>query len=254
MVGIGPGYQENVGVTLELDRARYSAMRWNTPLSEWHADLLLEQLELTLATSVLDLGCGWGELLIRAVRVASENCVGVGVDSDDVQLSRARDLSGEREKPRQITFVHGDAQAWDQPAERVLCIGASHAWGGTLSALCALRSVVAPGGRLLFADGCWASEPAPEAVAIFGDGMLRLRDVVEHALDVGWRVLSVTTADQREWDEFESSWRRGREEWLLDNRDAPGADSLRRELDERLLEYITSYRGVLGFCYLVLTR
>jgi len=34
-------------------------MRWNTPLSEEHASVLIERLEGESADSVLDLGCGW---------------------------------------------------------------------------------------------------------------------------------------------------------------------------------------------------
>ena len=38
------------------------------------------------------------------------------------------------------------------------------------------------------------------------------------------------------------------------NPDDPRAGELRDQLDARLLEYVNGYRGVLGFCYLVLTR
>lgn len=79
-------------------------------------------------------------------------------------------------------------------------------------------------------------------------------EVVERAFAAGWRVLSLSTADQREWDEFESGWRRGREQWLLANPDADDARQVREQLDERLLEYVRDYRGVLGFCYLILTH
>jgi hypothetical protein len=135
----------------------------------------------------------------------------------------------------------------------VLCVGASHAWGGTAPTLAALRAQVTPGGRLLYGDGCWETGPTPAAAEIFGDEVLRLSEVVEHARSAGWRAISVTTADQREWDEFESTWRRGPEEWLLANPDAPDAGERRAELDQRLTEYLDVYRGVLGFCYLVLT-
>ena len=50
--------------------SRYARMRWNTPLSAEHADLLLGQLDLRPVRArlrIADLGCGWGELLLRAV-------------------------------------------------------------------------------------------------------------------------------------------------------------------------------------------
>jgi hypothetical protein len=110
-----------------------------------------------------------------------------------------------------------------------------------------------PGGRLLFGDGYWQTEPSPQAQAIFGS-LSSLAAVVGYASALGWRVLHVSSADQREWDEFESEWRRGREEWLLDNPSGEQAETLREQLDERLQEYLSIYRGVLGFCYLVLAR
>ena len=63
-----------------LAEAQHGAMRWNTPLSEAHAELLLSRLELPMSGSILDLGCGWGELLIRAVAATGDAAVtGIGV-------------------------------------------------------------------------------------------------------------------------------------------------------------------------------
>jgi SAM-dependent methyltransferase len=227
-------------------------MRWNTPLSEAHAGRLIELLEPRSAESVLDLGCGWGELLIRAVEAAGEGCAGVGVDTDAELLERGRRAAEARGVAERVEFVCGRAQDWGQPADRVICIGASHAFGGTASALAGLRAFVAPSGRLLFGDGCWEVEPTPGATAIFGDDVLELDRVLAHARNAAWRVLNMTTADQREWDEFESSLRRGCEQWLFANPDAPEAASVRDHADRRLTEYVEAYRGVLGLCYLVL--
>lgn len=51
----------------DLDNARYARMHWNTPLSEEHAVLLLSRLDIRPGASLVDLGCGWGELSLRAV-------------------------------------------------------------------------------------------------------------------------------------------------------------------------------------------
>lgn len=238
----------------ELEAARYSAMLWNTPLSEAHGDALIERLDASAAGSVLDLGCGWAELLIRVLQSADGECTGTGVDTDSTLLERAATSIARRGLKKRISLEQRPAAEWVKPADRVICIGASHAWGGTTSALQALSSVVTPGGRLLFGDGYWEREPTPEALAIFGQGVLPLAELIEHALDAGWRLLSLSTADQREWDDFESSWRRGREQWLLANPDHPDAREIREQLNTRLREYVNQYRRVLGFCYLVLTH
>jgi SAM-dependent methyltransferase len=237
----------------ELDQARYRRMRWNTPLSEEHSDTLLDALTIDSASSVLDLGCGWGELLIRAVARGSDGpLAGTGVDTDPALLSRGRALAAQRGLQDVITFTQAAAETWRDPADRVLCIGASHAWGGCERALTALRDLVRPGGRLLFGDGCWERAPNSAALGLFGADVVAVDELVSLALAAGWRILHLSTADQREWDEFESTWRAGREEWLLAHPQDERADSVRRGLDARVAEYVEIYRGVLGFAYLVL--
>lgn len=233
----------------ELAAARYANMRWNAPLSTEHADLLLSRLSVQAGSTVLDLGCGWGELLLRAL--AGSGATGVGVDSDETLLARGRARA--RELRVGARFVNEDAAAWRNPAERVLCIGSSHALGGTRPALAALAELVLPGGLLLYGDGCWDRQPTPELAAQFDD-VEDLQTVVGHAVAAGWRVLHLSTADQREWDDFESTWRAGRQQWLVDHPDDPRAAEVRAQLDAQLDDYLSGYRGVLGFCYLVLAR
>jgi cyclopropane fatty-acyl-phospholipid synthase-like methyltransferase len=229
-------------------------MRWNTPLSESHAARLLDLLDLRSPGSILDLGCGWGELLLRAVQRSPEHTVGVGVDSDDAALERGRGLARARGFDRRVEFVHSDAADYTMAADRVICIGSSLALGGTATALSALALRVRAGGRLLFGDGCWEQPPSAPAAEIFGQEVLALTAILGHACDAGWRMLSSTTADQEEWDEFEDSWRAGREQWVAEHRADPRAQRIADELRARREEYERVYRGVLGFCYLVLAR
>jgi SAM-dependent methyltransferase len=228
-------------------------MRWNTPLSSDHAEILLARLELGSAQSVLDLGCGWGELLLRAVDAGhttdGNQITAVGVDIDAAALARGRSLA--RARGAQVSFIQGAATEWKGEADRVICIGAAHAFGGSAAALSALRRHVRPGGRLLYGDGCWERRPTTAASALFGE-VLELHEIVRHALEAGWRLLHLSTADQGEWDDFESTWRSGREAWLLAHPGEPAAGAVREELDGRIIEYVGAYRGVLGFCYLVL--
>lgn len=238
-----------------LAQARHVAMRWNTPLSEPHAELLLSRLELPTCRSLLDLGCGWGELLLRAVAAADDPTVtGVGVDNDAPDLSRGRRAAADRELGDRVAFVEASAVDWSEAADRVLCIGAAHAWGGTKAALDALVQAVNPGGLLLFGDGFWEREPSETAVEIFGPEVVSLRDLVQLAHSAGWRVLHLSQADQLEWDDFEATWRLGRHQWLAAHPDADGATKLSEELEQGMLDYLDVYRRVLGYCYLILRR
>jgi cyclopropane fatty-acyl-phospholipid synthase-like methyltransferase len=236
-------------------------MRWNAPLSAEHAGLLMDRLDLRPGLRIADLGCGWGEFLLQAVdragmndRDATRPATGTGADSDVAALDRGRALARQRGLDHRVDFVQADAAAWKGAADRTLCVGASHAFGGTGAALTALARVTAPGGRLLFGDGYWASAPSPAATAIFGDAVPSLPQLAEAARGAGWRVLHLSTADQREWDDFESTFRAGRQEWLLAHGDDPRAPEVRDWLDTSEREYLETYRGVLGFAYLVLAH
>lgn len=231
----------------------YARMRWNTPLSEDHAGVLLDRLAVPARGSVLDLGCGWGELLLRALETR-RTVTGVGVDTDAQALRRAAALAAERGLGDRVRFVNAPARSWAEPADRVMSVGAAHAFEGGRRALAALARRLAPGGRLLFGDGCWQQPPTPAAIELFGEDVRPLPQIVRDAGNAGWRVLHTSTADQDEWDEFESSWRMGREEWLRSNAGDPRAAELRAEVDQHAAEYAGVYRGVLGFAYLILTR
>ncbi len=243
-----------IGLDPDSAEVRYSRMMWNTPLAEGHARLLLRRLEVSGTDEVLDLGCGWGELLLQAV-ADLPGATGVGVESSASALERGRRLAAERGLSERVRFIAGDASKWTAGADRILCIGASHVWGGTAQALQALALLVRPGGRILFGDGCWEGPfPSEAAMAMFGDEVVPLRELVDHAGRAGCRVIHLSTADQREWDNFESTYRAGRQEWLLAHPQHDRATQVRVELDNQLRQYLEVYRGILGFAYLVLSR
>jgi cyclopropane fatty-acyl-phospholipid synthase-like methyltransferase len=237
----------------DLDEALYARMRWNVPLSEEHAELLMDRLDVRPGAHVADLGCGWGELLLRVVARAGQ-ATGTGVDTDARALSRARRLAAERHLGGQVQFTEADVSGWDVPADRVLCTGASHALGGTTSALEALAGVVPTGGRLLLGDGYWETAPSAAATELFGEQVLPLAGLLEACRSAGWRVIHLSVASQLEWDDFESTFRAGRQEWLLAHADDPRAAEIRDWLDTRERQYVEVYRAVLGYAYLVLAH
>ena len=234
------------------DDAYHAAMRWNAPLSEAHASVLLDALELDGAERVLDLGCGWGELLMRAMQRAP-GLSGLGVDTDAAALQRGRALAAARGLGERLTLLDTGGEAWTEPADRVICVGASHIWERTAAALAALAALVVPGGRLLYGDGFVEPGSSEFTTGLFEE-FGPLGDVVAAASQAGWRVLHLSVSDLLEWDEFESTFRAGPERWLLANPDVERAPAAREWLDMRLREYVDGYRGELGFGWLVLAR
>ena len=176
------------------------------------------------------------------------------MDTDPGALGRARTLARQRHLDQHVEFTQADAAAWRSTADRALCVGASHIFGGTEPALKALTQVTAPAGRLLFGDGYWAGAPSPAAITIFGETVPSLPQLLEACRAAGWRVIHMSTADQSEWDDFESTFRAGRQEWLLAHSDDPRAPEVRDWLDARERQYVEAYRGILGFAYLILAH
>lgn len=221
----------------------YDHLTFNSPLSDARADTIAARLAATAPSTVLDIGCGWGELLLRVV-AAAPGATGIGIDLDGDLLARARANAKERGLDDRVTFVEADGSATNQPADVVICVGAEHVFGDTATALRALRQLVRPGGRLLFGPGYLEREPTPAQQQVAGDWFEELGDlasVVDQAVEAGFSPLVIETSNRDEWDAFESGYLAG-----LATRDKARAD-------EHRSRWLRGYRDVLGLAYLTLT-
>ena len=227
----------------------------STPRSPTHAALLLSEAELVAGERIVDLGCGWGELLLRAL-AATPGAHGDGVDTASTALDRGRRNAEQRNVADRVTFHSAEAASWASTGYHVaINIGSSHAWpGGTDEALGALRETVRPGGRVIFGEGYWERPPTAEALEGLGaevDDFGSLANLVDRAA-ARFRPLLISTASRDEWEVFESRYAGGVERWLLAPPDHPDATAIRAAIDAHRAGWIRGYRDVLGFAYLVL--
>ncbi len=234
--------------------AYYGHLRFNAPLSDRRADSLATRLAAAHPADVLDVGCGWGELLLRVLDRAP-GARGLGADTDERLLLRARSAATGRGLAERVEFVAVPGAELTGAADLVLCVGSSHALDEALQpALAGLRRLVRPGGRLLLGEGFW-SEHGPVDRGLVWDDVLGLPDLaglVERAVGAGFRPLFVETANTDEWDAFESGFLADSEEWLLHHAADPGAAALRAEADDHRTRWLRGYRNGLGFCFLTL--
>ncbi len=236
---------------------RHTRLTFHGPLSEARADRLISRLARNSPTTVLDIGCGWGELMLR-VLTAAPDATGTGVDIDAEALARGREAATARGLADRVRFVEGSAtETTHGPADLVLCLGASQALGDRLpEALKELRLRVADGGRVLLGEGFWQRTPTPaELSGMWPDAAVTdhhdLATLVDLAIEAGFRPEWTETASLDEWEEFESAYLADVEVWLAEHPGHPLAAETRERADRHRARWLT-YRGVLGLAYLTL--
>jgi SAM-dependent methyltransferase len=232
----------------------HAYLDFNSPMSDARAAGLIAGLGVAPQDQVLDLGCGWAELLLR-VAESEPTCRVTGIDSDAEAIERARRNASDRRLDGRVTLEVGDISTYEAVADVVVASGVSHAWGGTQPMLAALHRSVRPGGKVLIGDGIWSCPPtdaALQALEATADDFLSLAAIVDAAIAAGYRLLGVGEASDDEWDDFESRWCAGYERWLLANADHLEAPAARERVDDHRTRWLHGYRGVLGFAYLTL--
>ena len=238
-------------------------LTFHGPLSEARAARITQRLGANSPDTILDIGCGWGELMLRILG-ALPGATGLGLDTDEGDLTRGRDNARARSLSGRVTFANESGVGTTRgSADLVLCLGASHALSEAkppehiAAALHALRRLVTPGGRVLFGEGFWERPPTEAELAAmwpdmsagdFGD----LAGLVDLAVDAGFRPAWIEVASLAEWDDFESGYQADEEEWLATHADHPRAADLREQLDQHRSYWLRGYRGILGMAYLTL--
>jgi SAM-dependent methyltransferase len=231
-------------------------LNFMAPLSVERADRLVADLVAVRPTTVIDLGCGWGELLLR-VLTACPGARGTGVDTHGPDLARGRANAVARQLSDRVTFIEGPAAEQLGSADMVINLGAHQAFGGVSEALRALRGAVNPGGRVLFGAEYWEHPPTSAELAnmwpgISVDDCTDLAGLVDQAVVAGFRPLRIETATRGEWEEFESGLAADAEHWLLSHADHPAAGEVRANLDAQRSIWLRGHRDVMGFAYLTL--
>jgi cyclopropane fatty-acyl-phospholipid synthase-like methyltransferase len=232
----------------------HADLSFNSPLSDARASQLIADLGALGSAQVIDVGCGWAELLLRVLE-ANPNAGGIGIDKDSEALAHGRSNASARGLDTRVRLINGDAaEFFPEVPNLVMCIGSSHIWGGHAVALEAIRGHLSPGSQVLLGEGIWSRTPTVQALAALGasaDEMPSLNDLVAAVGPLGFRPLSVAEATQSEWDDFESGYSRGYEHWLIAHQASdPDYDKVLLMADEHRTAYLDGYRGTFGFAYL----
>lgn len=246
-------------------RQPFEDLTFMSPLSTQRAERLVRFLAEGLDGTIVDIGCGWAELLLRTLE-AAPGSHGIGIDLDAPSIDHARQLATRRGLADRVTLLAADGRMTAPArADAVICIGASQVWGPPVeaaqpldyaSALHAIRAMVSPGDRVVYGEGIWSRPPTLDAVAPLSgrlDELVSLHELVQLAVDSALMPIAVHEANTDEWDEFESGYSACYAHWLIEHGpDHPDAEDVRARAAAQRRGYLNGYRGTMGMAYLAL--
>nr|WP_217631030.1 class I SAM-dependent methyltransferase [Modestobacter sp. DSM 44400] len=206
-------------------------------------------------SAVLDLGCGHGawllEMLTQYPSATGTGVVDISLPAD-VTASAVRGGLGDR-----IRWEKADARTWTGGTfDVVMCVGASHAFGGLDGTLEGVRRHLRPGGQVLLGDTIWEVPPSQRAQEVLGagpDDFPDLAGLLDRARQQGFEPGYGHVSTLEEWNDYEWSWTGSLTAWALQeatsDEDRQQALAVAREHREG---WIRGYHGQLGLVTVVL--
>jgi SAM-dependent methyltransferase len=232
----------------EIAEARHRILN---PFTDEKLQLLASVAGVGPGTRILDLACGKGEMLCAwAAQLGSG---GVGVDLSHVFLAAAVERAAESGVSARVTFVQGDAAAYEaEPGgfDIASCLGATWIGGGLAGTLALLRPAVQPGGLVLVGEPFFHEEPPAEAIEAWGfgpDDYTSLVGTLDRISAAGFELAEMVLADQDAWDRYEAAHWPTILAWLAANPADPDWAAMRSVLDRDRDAYLRWGRRYLGW-------
>lgn len=227
----------------------HQGLRYNNPFSVAKIEEVIELLGLNDRATVLDIGSGKAELLIRLVERYQVRALGLELDPSSIQ--KAHEQAAERIPTDRLELRECDAQTFEAEPDSfdlASSLGACHVYGGFRSTLERLAYYVRPGGQVLVGDGYWKQEPAQEYLAALettrGEFQTHAENVAT-GVSLGLVPMYACVCNEDEWDRFE--WLRMYERYACRKPDDPGLPALITQLHTWRDIYLRWGRDTLGF-------
>lgn len=209
-------------------------------------------------TRVLDVGCGKGEILVRAL--ARLGGTGLGLEPNPAFAADARARANDRLAPDTVRILEvrfEDADLPDRAFTLGICTGSLHAFGDWRAALDGMARLVTPDGWALLGPGYWKRLPAPEYLAALGgreDEMLSLPGTLAMAGAAGWSVHACHESSTSDWDAYEHAYAARMHEWCDAHPRDIDAVPFRQRIESWAAAYRRWGRDTMGCALLLLRR
>jgi SAM-dependent methyltransferase len=221
------------------------------PSSIEKLDRMIDSLRIPQTGRLLDIACGKGEFLVRAVE--RYGCSAVGVDMSQYAIADAREKVAERIPGASVELIETDGSAYDGPYasfDTVSCLGASWIWEGHTGTLRALARWAKPGGYVLVGEPYWKRTPDPEYLV--ADNM-KASDFGTHQSNVeagtalGLTPVYVADSNLDEWDHYETLQWYAAERWARENPGDPDRGEVLKTVAANRDNYLRWGRDTLGW-------
>jgi SAM-dependent methyltransferase len=222
-------------------------------------DALLAQLPRDPSIrSVLDVGCGKGDLLLRTVEATG--ATGVGVEPNPAFAADARERARRSPGGSRVTIVEAELSAARLPVEKFdlgICTGSIHVFGEWCDALRGMAPLVRGNGFAMMAPTYWQRAPHPDYLAAIeaDEGEARsLASTIATAESANWHVLACHESTVEEWDDYEHTYAANMRAWCDANPDDPEAAGFRKRIDDWAAAYAKWGRETMGYALLLMQR
>jgi cyclopropane fatty-acyl-phospholipid synthase-like methyltransferase len=227
----------------------HSSLPYNNPLSIAKIEEVIELLGFSDQATVLDIGSGRGELLVRLIERYQVRALGLDLDTSDMQY--AHEQAASRIPPGRLELRECDATMFEPEPDSfdlAICLGACHISGGFRPTLKRLERAARPGGKVLIGDCYWKQEPAQEYLAALEatrDEYQTHAENVATGVSLGLIPMYACVANEDEWDRFE--WLQMHEQFALRQPDDPELPAAIARIHAWREIYLRWGRDTLGF-------
>lgn len=216
------------------------------PVTDRKLRLLDDYCDIRDGLRVLDVGCGKAWLMRQwADRFEID---GTGLEINPAFLASARSFTPRRGR---ISYVEGPADRFEpEPGsyDIALCLGATFALGGFVSAVEWLANAVRPGGTVVVGDLTLKHRPAVNTHQHFPPDPVELAAVMQrHGTEVG----AMISASDADFERYASHHRHATVRWALEHRDHPDHDEVVEASLKGWNDYLRTVRPHLGWTIVV---
>jgi len=220
---------------------------------------LFSLLDLKPSTTILDIACGKGELLIRLAELY--NISGTGVDISPYCIKDCENKKNVRIPDSDIKFLQMDGAKYvpenNELFDLTMCIGASWIYNGFKGTINALKKMTKPGGMIIAGEPYWLEEPDNKYLKMSG---IKKDEFNSHYknVDVGEKVgltcIYTLASSHDDWDHYETLQWWSAYDYITANPDDPDNSELLDKINKSKMEYLLYGRDSLGWAIYVFKK